>query len=326
MRCRASWRQPRAPDVLSFSTDDPGSVFASVSLDDIAALPQVAESGRLELPEVVRPLAVQLIVPVDDSIGRSFFLKKVLAGRLPDPHSATEAAISFTLADEYSLHVGDRLELDVRRADATGTSPTEHVSLSIVGIEASATEFPPQSGEGTLSAWTTPAFLAAHPGLATFHSLAVRLHGGGADVASYQSELTKVAAGRPLQVFALADQSVNTQRSIHLQAVSLWILAALLAGVGALVVAQLLSRQGQLEASEYSSLARRRGDVDAAVVVGPAPSARHRHRRCGDRLWDRRRRVTPSTCRPGRCRRARPRAHDSTVGCSHSEGSPLWSR
>ena len=108
----------RAPDVLSFSTDDPGSVFASVSLDDIAALPQVAESGRLELPEVVRPLAVQLIVPVDDSIGRSFFFKKVLAGRLPDPHSATEAAISFTLADEYSLHVGDRLELDVRRADS----------------------------------------------------------------------------------------------------------------------------------------------------------------------------------------------------------------
>ena len=97
-------------------------------------------------------------------------------------------------------------------------------------------------------------FWQLHPGLATFHALAVRLRGGGADVASYQSELNKVAAGRPLQVFALADQSVNTQRSIHLQAVSLWILAALLAGVGALVVAQLLSRQGQLEASEYSSL------------------------------------------------------------------------
>jgi ABC-type lipoprotein release transport system permease subunit len=73
-------------------------------------------------------------------------------------------------------------------------------------------------------------------------------------VASYQSELTKMAGGRPVEAFALADQSVNTQRSIHLQAVTLWILAALLAGVGALVVAQLLSRQGQLESSEYSSL------------------------------------------------------------------------
>jgi ABC-type lipoprotein release transport system permease subunit len=244
----------RSPDVLTFGTDDPGSVFANVSFDDIAALPQVMNSGRVELPEVARPIAVELVAPIDEAVGDSFFRKKLLSGRLPDPHSATEAAISFTLADEYALHVGDQLDLDLRRTDGDGLEPTEHVSLSIVGIEVSATEFPPQEGEGTLAAWTTPAFLTAHPAVATFHALAVRLHGGSADVSMFQSEVNDLAAGRPLQSFALADQAVNTQRSIHLQAVTLWLLAALLAGVGGLFISQLLARQGQLEASEYPSL------------------------------------------------------------------------
>ncbi|MEA3183819.1 MAG: hypothetical protein QOJ74_296, partial [Ilumatobacteraceae bacterium] len=94
----------RAPDVLVFRSDDPGSVFAALSYDDVAALPQVIESGRVELPEVVRPLAVEVIVPIDPGVGASFFRKKLLAGRLPDPHSATEVVVSFTLADEYALH------------------------------------------------------------------------------------------------------------------------------------------------------------------------------------------------------------------------------
>jgi ABC-type lipoprotein release transport system permease subunit len=243
----------RAPDVFNFSTDEPGSVFAKVSFADIAALPQVMESGRLEFPQVARPIAVQLIVPVDDAVGGSFFRKKVLAGRLPDPRSANEAAVSFTLADEYALHVGDQLDVDMRRPDV-GLNTTEHVSFTIVGIEVSATEFPPQVGEGTLAAWTTPAFLTAHPGIPTFHGLALRLKGGNADVPKFQSEVTDLAAGRPLQTFAFADQAVNTQRSIHLQAVALWVLAAFLAAVGALVVSQLLARQGRLEASEYPSL------------------------------------------------------------------------
>ena len=162
-------------------------------------------------------------------------------------------ATSFTLADEYALHVGDHLNVDVRRTGSSGP-PTEHVTLSIVGIEASATEFPPQSGEGTLAAWATPAFLTAHPGVATFHALAARLRGGAADVPAFQTELTNMAAGRSVESFALADQAVDTQRSIHLQSVTLWLLAALLAGVGALVVAQLLARQGQLEAIEHPSL------------------------------------------------------------------------
>lgn len=241
----------RAPDVFNFSTDEPGSVFANISFADIAALPQVIESGGLEFPQVARPIAVQLIVPVDDAVGGSFFHKKMLAGRLPDPHSASETAVSFTLADAYDLHVGDQLDVDLRRPAGP---TTEHVSLTIVGIEVSATEFPPQVGEGTLAAWTTPAFLTAHPGVPSFHGLAVRLKGGTADVPTFQSEVTDLAAGRPLQTFAFADQAVNTQRSIHLQAIALWVLAAFLAAVGALVVSQLLARQGQLEASEYPSL------------------------------------------------------------------------
>lgn len=243
----------RGPDVFDFSTDEPGSVYAKVSFADIAALPQVVDSGRLEFPQVARPIAVELIVPVDDAVGGSFFRKKVLAGRLPDPRSETEVSVSFMLADEYALGVGDHLDLDLRRSDL-GPRGTEHVSLTIVGIEAAATEFPPQVGEGTLAAWTTPAFMAAHSAVPRFHGLALRLKGGNADVPTFQSELTALAGGRPLQTFAFADQAVNTQRSIHLQAVALWVLAAFLAAVGALLISQMLARQGQLEASEFPAL------------------------------------------------------------------------
>lgn len=245
-----------APDVLAFSNNDPNTPFAKVSYDDIAKLPQVVESGRLQLPQVSRPIAVNLIVPVDPNVGTAFFRRKVLSGRLPDPSRSDETSVSFTLADTYGVGVGDALDLDLRAPLTSDPSapPTVPVHLKIVGIEAAPTEFPPQSGTGTLAAWTTPAFLAAHPGLPSYFASAVRLRNGAADVPAFDREVAALGNGDPIQAFAITDQDANTQRSIHLQAMTLWLLGAVLAAVAALVIGQLLARQGQLESIDHAAL------------------------------------------------------------------------
>src|SRR5207248_8875639 len=71
---------------------------------------------------------------------------------------------------------------------------------------------------------------------------------------AFEGGLRELAGGRVIQAFPLADQTVNTQHSIHLQAVALWLLAGLLALTTALVLFQLLMRQSLLESAEYPDL------------------------------------------------------------------------
>ena len=137
-------------------------------------------------------------------------------------------------------------------------------------------------------AWATPAFFRTRPkDLAAFDVWAVRLRHGDADVAKLNQAISHTSGGRIAQAFALNEQSVNTQRSIHLQAVALWLLAGLLALTGALILSQLLLRQSFLEAVEFADLralgmsrpqlwgvgmarAALTGVVGAAVAVGVA--------------------------------------------------------
>ena len=99
------------------------------------------------------------------------------------------------------------------------------------------------------------AFYARHnSGLAIFQMAALRLRHGAADIPPMLHEISKLAHGRPTLTYPLATQSANTERSIHLQAVALWLLAGLLAVIGVLVTGQLLARQGFLEADDFGTL------------------------------------------------------------------------
>src|SRR5206468_4654872 len=91
-------------------------------------------------------------------------------------------------------------------------------------------------------------------GLAVFDVWSLQLKHGAADVPKLNNAISALAGGRPAQAFPLHDQSVNTQRSIHLQTVALWLLAGLLALTGTLVMTQLLVRQSYLEATEFADL------------------------------------------------------------------------
>ena len=66
--------------------------------------------------------------------------------------------------------------------------------------------------------------------------------------------MARESNGKLNQAFPFSAQGHQTQRSIHLQAVALWMLGGLLAFAALLVVAQLLARQHDLDAAGYREL------------------------------------------------------------------------
>jgi hypothetical protein len=244
-------RAQRAPDEMVFTPPDAGSTFAHLSDEQLARLPDVEALASVETYPVANPADITLVAPTDRALGTTLMRKKILAGRDVDPTHADEVTISFVLAHDHHLDVGDTLHIDALRA-GSGTLP---LSFHIVGIDATPTEFPPQSGEGVENAWATPAFVhGAGRSLAAFRGNAIKLRNGKADTAHFEAEVAKLAGGRIPELFTVDTQTVNTQRSIHLQAVALWILALLLLVAATLVVGQLSARQAHLEAVDYDAL------------------------------------------------------------------------
>src|SRR4029078_2118373 len=102
---------------------------------------------------------VGVLVPPDQYIGTHLNKDKLLEGRNLDPRDPTEAVVSFTLADQYHLHLGSKIPVlhpDVLAADASELPPEEAApvlaarrrilervpddKLTVVGIEASPNE------------------------------------------------------------------------------------------------------------------------------------------------------------------------------------------
>lgn len=240
-----------APDGMVLSPPVASRTFASAQPRQLARLPQVIAAGVAMLYTVAEPSAIGLVAPEDGRIPGQLWFRKLLAGRLPDPAAPDEANVSFTVAQQFKVGVGDTLPLSL----LTVSGPPRTVRLRIVGIEAAAAEFPPGTGTGTDTVWATPAFYRQHRGqpLDDWEASVLRLRHGVADWPSVQRAVERLAHGRVLQGFTMADTSAATERSIHLQAVALWLLAALLALIGLLVAGQLISRLTLLEADDYET-------------------------------------------------------------------------
>ena len=240
-----------APDVLLFSFPGPSQTFGQFSPQAAARLPQVTQSAVIVNYQVATPAAADLVAPESNAVPARFWHRRILAGRLTDPARPGEVDISFTLAQALHLTVGEML--DTRLLTAAGT--LQRASFRIVGIDAAPAEFPPQTGTNTDYVWATPAFYREHrSGLYSSAGVAIRLRHGAADLPAIQRAVSRLGHGKVAQSYPLATQAVNTQHSIHLQAVALWLLAGLLAIVGLLVVSQLLARLCFLEAAGYGSL------------------------------------------------------------------------
>lgn len=239
-----------APDVLLFSAGQ-SAPFGAFSPAAAARLPQAVQSAVIVGYTVAAPAAADLLAPTGNAVPARFWHRRILAGRLPDPARPGEVDISFTLAQALHLDVGDILHT----ALLTAAGKLARVSFHVVGIDAAPAEFPPQTGYNTDFVWATPAFWRAHrSGLAISFGVALRLRHGAADLPAVQREISRLSRNKVGQSYPLAAQALNTEHSIHLQAVALWLVAGLLAIVSLLVLGQLLARLTFLEAAEYGSL------------------------------------------------------------------------
>jgi ABC-type lipoprotein release transport system permease subunit len=242
----------KAPDVMLFSAARASRTFATLSPAALARLPQASMAAQLAGYTAVDPSEAELLAPRDDRVPGTFWHRKLLAGRLPDPRRPGEADIAFTVAQHHHLRVGDTLPIVLLAAG----NKLVTVRLRVVGIDAAPAEFPPQSGTGVETVWTTPAFYRQHARqpLVAFTGVALRLRHGAADLAAVQREATQLGHGKVVQAYPLATQAVNTERSIHLQAVALWLVAGLLAVIGLLIAGQLLARLSFLESAGHAAL------------------------------------------------------------------------
>ena len=244
-----AWSQP--PDVLLFSFPGQSQTFGKFSMAAVARLPQVAQFAVMADYGVGNLADVGILAPATEAVPDQFWHRKILAGRLANPARPDEVTISFTVAEALNLGVGDILRVSL----LTKTRDLVKVALRVVGIDAAPAEFPPQAGTGSGLVWATPAFYREHQSdVEVYPSAAVRLRHGEADLPAVQQEITRLANGKVVNVYPLGPQAENTQRSIHLQAVTLWLVCGLLAVIGLLVLGQLLARQSFHDGVEYRTL------------------------------------------------------------------------
>lgn len=245
-------RAQRGADVVIFPSFGEG--FVAPSFAQVRRLPQVAAAGRMYLVPGDPVGVVYGEAPVGTRIDRL----KLLSGRLP--RALDEVAVGFTFAQSHHLHPGSRLPVRFAPAsDATGAprNPPVRATLRVVGIEAAPGEFPPQLevAFGATFAHVGPAaFATLRPKVLTFEETVVRLRRGSADIPAFITELHRLVGGKPELNLIRSQQAANVQRSIHLQAVALWLLGGLLGLVTVGVLGQLLARQAFVEAAEHSTL------------------------------------------------------------------------
>jgi hypothetical protein len=245
-------------------------VYSVQPLPQLARLPEVARVTPAQMPFYGQPRC---------SCGRrisagAFSVRelpaaglrreaKLVAGRLPDPSSPTEALVSFTLQRDYGVRLGTVITLPLaapsqRQAEfsalASGRVPRPDgpvMTVRVVGIAAAENEFP--SGQSAVyDLYPSAAFAAVTRGSPALLSYYVRLRHGPAGFARFEARASGLnGAG----VEDLDRPAAAITSSIHPQAVG-WLVLAGLAGIAGLAVAgQALSRQAAAESTDHPALA-----------------------------------------------------------------------
>jgi ABC-type lipoprotein release transport system permease subunit len=246
--------------------DDNSDVATPIPVDEVERLPQVAGVGRYLLNYIT--IGVEdfaFAAPQDDRYGVAVDRIKIVSGRAPA--MADEAAVSIYVAQRHNLKLGSLIpffgEDAISYLANAGASKSQlralrDFRLRVVGIEAGPGELPPQP-IGSTAVHVTPALprvinrllpsLGGEPRL----SLAVKLK----DVrqsSAFIDEIQKLAGKGIIFSASQRDLGAGTQRSFHLQAIALWLMASLVGLVVLLVLSQSIARQTVLESGEAPTL------------------------------------------------------------------------
>src|SRR6476620_1505587 len=262
-----------------------------LDLDQVAALPEVERSGRAnflfflghtadgrQLSQVdFQPLAM-----TRGPLGTTLDRWKVLEGRRFNPDRVDEAMLDYESARTLHLGVGDEMTLKfIRRPSfdrqivsflaglparvaGTGTAgaidqlpfPDEpEVTFHIVGIVTDPVTFPPIPGQLEPFLRLTPAFTERYGSDLTGNNVLFVDLADVTDLESFRSDVTRLGGGAAV-FFGLtqADHEANVNRTLHLAAVVLWLLAGLIALAALLVSIQALSRQAFFESTDHPVL------------------------------------------------------------------------
>jgi hypothetical protein len=200
---------------------------------------------------------------------------KLVAGRMPSPSSINQVLASFTLEQDYGIHIGSVMHVPfyspAQESALSGASPGKPagpmMALHVVGIAAAEFEFPSgQSPEYDL--FTTPAFdRYVNPKTLSASVYLVRLRHGTDDLPQFAAALT------PLHPLYVSNQDASASAvagSIRPQAVGWWILAILASLGGLAVIGQALGRQSVVESEEYPKLVALGLPRRRLIVLGTA--------------------------------------------------------
>jgi ABC-type lipoprotein release transport system permease subunit len=202
-----------------------------------------------------RPLNMVYAPP---PVGTGIDRFKMLEGRLP--RTVDEIAVGFAFADSHHVEIGSRIPMELAPTESVseGRRATPvRLSFRVVGIEASPGEFPPQLDSTFPSDFahvSRAAWDAQRDKVFALDETVVRLRRGGADIPRFVDELHRLVGGQPQVNLIRSQQAANVQRSIHLQAVALWLLGGLLGLVTLGVLSQLLARSAFVEAADNDTL------------------------------------------------------------------------
>ena len=205
---------------------------------------------------------VRLIVAPDGRFGTAINTQRFIEGRPADPSRPTEVVISRDLSRRTGVGVGDTIDVQLFAGADCLDDPQQWMParpLTVVGIEISPFEVRPQSGDYLSFVHGTPALLADLGNLAdselivagrlragqTFEDLDVPLDRLG--IAVQPAEDTRFAVPQSLN----AD---NLRRSVRPFTVAQWLVSALTAAAGLVLLGQMLNRQLRGAAAEFRGL------------------------------------------------------------------------
>jgi FtsX-like permease family len=245
-------------------------VYATQPVAALAKLPDVRSASELISPDTgqptcdcthpINPREFGVIFPPAN--GRSPF--KLVSGRLPDPSDPDQVLASFTLQQDYGVHLGTVIRVPLYALsqasaynNAIGALPTPKgptIGFRVVGFEATEFEFP--TGETPqYDLYTTPAFArTVIPRTPAGFVYLVSLHGGAADLSRFEVAVTSLRDAGAVGGSNEDVEAVSVETSIHPQAIGWWILSALAALVGLAVVGQALARQSIVESDDYPTM------------------------------------------------------------------------
>ncbi len=261
-------------------------VYTTQPVAKVAKLPGVASATEVISPDTGQPTC-QCTHPINPTelgvlyvpkTGRSPF--ELVSGRLPDPSAPDQVLASFTLQQDYGVHLGSVIRVPFYTLsqgpaydNAVGAPPKPEgptIALHVVGFEAAEFEFPTGTTP-SYDLYTTPAFArTVLPRTPAGYVYLVSLRDRAAAISRFDVAVTALHGEGEEGGSNEDSAAASVEASIHPQAVGWWILAGLAALVGLAVVGQALARESNVESADYPTMAALGANRRQLIALGMA--------------------------------------------------------